>query len=166
MRCDMSQAGLDDENEGLRLRPLLQLRLEVEECASVQRADGKVRSVHRFSGGSFDGRISGTVLPGGGDSALVITPDWVEIDAETMLRTDTDAIVRVKYEGLWRSASGAIQRVISDPGAVFNEADHYLRTFARFEPGHESLRWLEGIVAVGYGRKCDRGIEHRFFEIL
>lgn len=151
---------------GLEARPLIRVRFAVAPTAEIGLQGGSIRSLHYFTGGSFDGRISGIVLPGGGDKALVRTPDWVEIDAYAALQTDSGANIFLAYQGLWRAKPGAIQQALeAADGASFNDDDHYLRTTARFEAGGPEYSWLNGVIAVGRGKKCEGGIEHSFYEV-
>src|SRR5262245_24655017 len=92
-------------------QPLLRVRLDVAETGFMLPDGERQRSVHRFLGGrfGFGGRLSGTVLPGGGDKALRRADGTIEIDAYAVLRTDDGVNILLSYAGVWRAKPGAIE---------------------------------------------------------
>jgi hypothetical protein len=50
------------------------------------------------------------------------------------------------------------------PGGV-DPSRYYFRTNPLFETGAAKYRWLNGVVAIGYGRTGDGGVTYRVMEI-
>jgi hypothetical protein len=117
---------------------------------------------------SFDGaRLRGEVLPGGVDALLVDSHKRRRLDVRLVLRTNTGELSYMSYEG-WFTAPADLQASVFDPqtGPSVDPEKYYMRFCASFESGAANLDWLNGILAVGVGRRTAAGISYQVFELL
>ena len=129
------------------------------------------RRVGYVTGGRFEGpRLSGEILPGGGNWSTggEIAPGEVAgtFDARVLWRTHDDAVVYVTYTG--RSVvSEAVSAAFRDPTRADGvpASDYYIRIAPVFETADPRYAWLNGILAVGCGRRTSTGIRHSIFAI-
>lgn len=124
------------------------------------------------TGGRFYGpRLSGTILPGGGNwsrgGALPGAAASVgSFDARAVWRTDDGALIYLSYGGRTRIPD-AVRAEFADPAAPpVDPARYYLRIAPTFETASPAWAWLNGIVAVGVGERTDFGVRHVLHEIL
>jgi hypothetical protein len=118
--------------------------------------------------GRFDGaRLRGEVLPGGADALLVDSHKRRRLDVRLVLRTNTGELAYMSYEG-WFTAPADLQGAVFDPqtGPSVDPEKYYMRFCASFESGAANLDWLNGILAVGVGRRTATGPSYQVFELL
>jgi hypothetical protein len=122
-----------------------------------------------ITGGAFDGpRLSGIVLPGGGNWSRAgrIEPDRSvgTFDARAVWQTHDGALIQVTYTG--RSViPDPVRAAFADPAAQVDPALYYLRIAPVFECADARYAWLNGILAVGIGERTTRGARHRIFAV-
>jgi hypothetical protein len=113
-------------------------------------------------------RISGRVMPGGGDWMVVDAAGTGHVDARYVIETIDGAHVHVFHSGRLVFHGDAFRRLRD--GTALAEADTYFRvapTFAAPEP----YDWLNDVQAIGIGR-LEAGedrttiVEYRVFEVL
>ncbi|HEY0107266.1 MAG TPA: DUF3237 domain-containing protein [Rhizomicrobium sp.] len=125
------------------------------------------RLIAVVTGGDVAGeRVNGTVLPGGGDWAL-IDGDVLRLDARVTWQTDDGAKIYVRYTGVFRPYSEGPRQFAR--GGTPSEADRqalYFRTRPIFETGDARYRWLGDIVAVGVGLVTPTGVAYELHEVL
>jgi hypothetical protein len=116
-----------------------------------------------ITGGSVAGpRLSGAVLPGGGD--WYVDRDGVaHLDARYVLRTDEGDLVDVRNRGFWRADPEVT--ALLDSGVDVAEDRYYYRTVPVFSTGARDLRWLTETVFVGLARTDEGAICIRFFAL-
>ena len=139
----------------------------VEPELAISRGAGRKLSICHFSGGTFEGpRLKGALLPGGGDWAEYESDDFLRIDVRGTLKTDDGALIFMRYLGYWRTPPGVLQAVLKPGGeAHFHARENYLRVSAMFETDAPRYAWLNGLLAVGVGRRADAGVAYTFFAI-
>jgi hypothetical protein len=127
------------------------------------------RRVSYIAGGTVAGeRLSGEVLPGGGDwSELGAGPDGLAltlIDVRSVWKTHDGALVYVTYCGRL-VIPAAVLGDFRDPAKVeaLPEDAYYFRIQPTFETADERYAWLNPLVAVGYGKRTARGVRYRVF---
>lgn len=109
------------------------------------------RVIVTAAGGRFEGpRLSGAVVPPGGDWATACPDGSMRLDVRSLWRTDDGADVLVTYTG------------IGVPGPDGLE----LRTAPRFETGDERYAWLNHVQAVGLGRLAPPGVVYDLYQLL
>jgi hypothetical protein len=137
---------------------------------SMGRSPFSERRVGYITGGAFKGsRLSGEILPGGGNWSLSGEPRGGEtygaFDARSVWRTHDGALVYVTYSG--RSVvPEAVAREFRDPQApAVDPSRYYIRIAPVFETGDARYDWLNGILAVACGQRMSWGIRHWVFRI-
>ncbi|MEE4360872.1 MAG: DUF3237 domain-containing protein [Pseudomonadales bacterium] len=120
------------------------------------------------TGGSVTGeRLSGRLLPGGGDFALIMADGCLHIDVRACLETDDGARIYTTYGGrLYVPPEAAA--VMTDPAARtrIDPTAYYFRTAPLFQTAAESWSWLNRVLCVGVGRLTPEGVAYRIHEIL
>lgn len=124
------------------------------------------RRVVNVSGGRFEGaKLRGSILPGGGDLALV-RPDGVfEPNAQFLLSTDDGSLIHLSYRGLWHAEPAVLERLMRREGPV-DPDEYYFRTAVFFETGAEPYRWLNKVLAIEIGQPRAGGIVYDVHEVL
>jgi hypothetical protein len=128
------------------------------------------RRLGYVTGGAFHGgRLSGEILPGGGNWSMSgqIGPGVAAgtFDARVVWRTHDGALIYVTYTG--RSVvSAEVSAAFSDPaGPEVDASCYYIRIAPVFETADPRYAWLNGVLAVGCGRRTSTGIRHTLFAI-
>src|SRR5689334_20970248 len=127
------------------------------------------RFFDRVRAGTFDGpRLRGEVLSGSADPLLRRADGVAVINARAVLRTDDDALILMTYDGRVVLPPDVV-RDIADPSR-WHEIDpsrYFIRTVPLFETSDARYRWLNSVVAVGYGYFADGGaIGYRVSQLL
>lgn len=121
------------------------------ELAPVQTVGEMSQGVRRFVpilGGTVHGPLlSGSILAGGGDWQVVVSPRRIEVEARYLIRTDDDFLIAVCNRGLRRAEPEVMQRFAA--GAEVPAEQYYFRTSPRFEaPVDSPYAWLNESVFV------------------
>lgn len=123
-----------------------------------------------ISGGRFSGpRLSGVVLPGGGNwsrsGKLANGHSVGTFDARAVWRADDGGIISLTYTG--RSVvSDEVRQAFANPDAAAVDPQHYyLRIAVVFETASPAHDWLNGVLAVGLGERTAQGVRHQLFLI-
>lgn len=95
------------------------------------------RTIASVTGGSFSGdRLSGTIVPPGGDWVSVRSDRSIRLDVRLLLVTDDGESILMTYNGV---------------GTREKDGTTSLRTAPTFETGAENYTWLNNVQAVGIG---------------
>jgi Protein of unknown function (DUF3237) len=122
-----------------------------------------LRQIIIVRSGTITGRISGEVLPGGGDW-LVFDRDRVgHIDARLALRLDGGAVVDVRYIGRLLLPADGLRRLAA--GETLAPQETYFRIAPTFSAGAEAAAWLNRVVAVGVGQIGPGWVRYRIHEV-
>ena len=145
--------------------PLLRMDIDCHKPHELGQTSRGRRRVVVVSGGSFEGpRLKGSILPGGGDLALV-RPDGVfEPDAQFLLSTDDGALIHLRYRGIWHAPAPVLERLMKREGPV-DPSEYYFRTAVFFETGAEKYLWLNRLLAIGVGEPKVGGIIYNVHEV-
>jgi Protein of unknown function (DUF3237) len=148
------------------LRPLMRLNIDCHPPHELGQTSRGKRRIVTVSGGAFSGdRVSGTILPGGGDLALV-RPDGVfEPNAQFLLQSEDGGLVHLSYRGIWHAEPDVLARLMQRKGPV-DASEYYFRTAVFFETGAEPLLWLNKVLAIGCGIPRAGGIIYEIHEVL
>jgi hypothetical protein len=128
-----------------------------------------IRSTSLVRAGTITGeRITGRMLPGGGDWMLFDAEMVGHIDVRYAIETDDGAIIQVSYNGRLAFHGDALQRFRD--GQQLAEDDYYLRIAPTFE-APAAYGWLNQVQAIGMGiiqPGTDGGssVRYRIHEIL
>jgi hypothetical protein len=151
----------------LRSRLLCEMTADLE-THPIGATPGGMRLVAAVTGGSLTGdRLSGRVLPFGGDFALTTADGCLHIDVRAGFETHDGARIYATYGGrLMVPPEHAA--ALADPRLreSLDPANYYFRTAPLFETGDERYAWLNRILAVGMGRLTATGVAYRIFEVL
>ncbi len=122
---------------------------ELEPGQPVGATPHGTRNIVYVKSGTVTGpKLTGKVLPGGGDW-LLVRPDGVgEVDVRATIQTDDGALIYTHYRGILNFQTG------------------YFRTTPRYETSHERYKWLNDIVAVGVGQSIPTGVRYHIYRIL
>lgn len=149
----------------LGLRPLLTLRGDLREPVDVGAGPAGARRIFDVTGGSFEGpRLSGRVLPSGGDWLLVGNDGVGRLDVRLTLATEDDAFMYVQYHGVIVLNEKVVAAMARGTETAFG--DTYFVTAPRFETGDPRYAWLNAVVAVGQGRIAPGAVEYQMFEVV
>jgi len=151
-------------------RYLFDLVAQLEE-PRLDLGDGPLgrRFFDRVRAGTFDGpELRGEVLSGSADPLLRRADGVAVINARAVLRTDDDALILMTYDGRVVLPADVLSE-IADP-SHWHEIDpsrYSIRIAPLFETGHPRYRWLNSVVAVGYGYFAEHGaIGYRVSQLL
>ncbi|MEI9994289.1 MAG: DUF3237 domain-containing protein [Rhizomicrobium sp.] len=127
------------------------------------------RMIAVVTGGDIVGeRLNGTVLPGGGDWALIdAARDVLRLDARVTWQTQDGAKIYVSYTGIFRPYSEGPKQFAR--GGTLSAADRaalYFRTRPVFETGDARYAWLNDLVAVGVGLVTPEGVAYEIHEVI
>ena len=128
--------------------------------------DGHELRIVPVTGGSVTGpRLNGEILPGASADWLRVEADGTaHIDVRLSVRTDTGAIVHVRYSGIRTGAPEVLSRL--NAGEPVPPEDYYFRIALRFETGDPALAWLNRVVAVGTGQRPPSGPRYDVYGLL
>jgi len=141
-----------------------EVRVEVDPPLRVGgRGPREVLSFVAITGGTVSGpRLSGVVLPGGGDW-YTDRDGVITLDARYLLRADDGSVIDVANRGYWMADREVERRI--DAGEPVGEAEYYYRTSPVFTTDAEPYRWLTHTVFVGLAREEQATICIRFFSL-
>lgn len=147
---------------------LCTLEAELRPSTVVGQTPHGQRVIADVSGGKVTGeRLSGRVLPSGGDW-FVIGPDGNgRVDVRAAIELDDGAVVYVTYQGrLNIPADVAAAAFNRETVETVDPARYYFRTAPLFETASEKYAWLNGILAIGVGRLTGAGVAYSIYEVL
>ena len=150
----------------LKTKPLFDLQLNVPQIVDLGDTPMGRRRIATVAGGHFEGeRLRGTVLAAPGGDWLLLRPDGVLVlDVRLTLRTDDEALIYMAYRGLRHGPAEVMQRL--NAGEPVDPSSYYFRMTPIFETASQRYAWLNGIVAVGVGRREPTGPVYQLHEVL
>jgi hypothetical protein len=128
-----------------------------------------IRSTSLVRSGTVTGdRITGRLLPGGGDWLLFDAAGIGHVDARYVIETDDGWLIQVFYNGRIVFRGDARERLRA--GEPLDEDDVHIRAAPTFD-APEAYGWLNGVqaVAVGSAELGDEDtmvVRYRVFELL
>jgi hypothetical protein len=135
----------------LTLTPLTSYRADLLPPQVVGDGPYGQRQIFVVSGGKAVGdRLSGSLLPGGGDWLLAGADGYARLDVRGTLQTDDGALVYVSYHGVLELTERALQALSEGPPTEYGEVSFL--TAPRFETGDPRYTWLNTLVCVAEGR--------------
>lgn len=145
----------------LELKHEFLFEMELKIPAGYQLGQGTLgaRVIAPFEGGWFKGKISGEVLPGGGDWLIIGADGVMVIDVRAILKADDGSIIHAAYGGRIVVPPHLAEQAFN-PETVgdIDPADYYFRSTPTFDVATTSPHaWLNGRVAVGVGRLMNGG---------
>ena len=147
----------------IELAPLMQIRVTLEPVRDLGDTPLGRRRIIGITGGSFSGRLSGRVLPGGADWQIVRADGTADLDARYTLETSDGALIYVNNRGYRHGPKDVVARLAR--GEDVDPALYYMRTTPWFETSAPAYDWLNRIVCVGTGARRPAGVELELFEV-
>ncbi|MEQ8701075.1 MAG: DUF3237 domain-containing protein [Bauldia litoralis] len=134
------------------LKPLFRIHAEVAEPQVTPEGPLGDRRFIPVTGGTFEGeRLRGRLLAGGSDCQLVRADGVAELDVRVTLACDDGALVFMKGLGLRHGPADVMRRLAA--GEDVDPADYYFREAMMFEAPPGPHVWLNGVLALGTGRR-------------
>ena len=109
-------------------------------------------------------RITGTLVGGGGDWALIGSDGWGRLDVRGQIQTDDGAAIYLSYTGLLQLTEKVMTAVATGTEGTDFE-DQYFRTNPRLETGDERYAWVNQTFFVARGRMIPSGVEYEVFRV-
>jgi hypothetical protein len=149
----------------LSLRPLLKAEIELAPALEIGEVPEGRRRIIAITGGRFSGeRLSGKVLPGGGDWQVIRADGVAYLDTRYTLQTGDGALIYVRNLGYRHGPADVLKRVAA--GEPVDPALYYMRTTPWYETGDARYAWLNRIVCVATGARRAAAVELEVFEVL
>lgn len=149
----------------LTLKPLLRAEITLAPALELGETPDGRRRIIAITGGRFSGeRLSGTVLPGGGDWQVIRSDGVAYLDTRYTLQTDDGALVYCRNVGYRHGPADVLKRVAA--GEAVDPALYYMRTTPWYETGDARYAWLNKIVCVATGARRAAAVELEVFEVL
>jgi hypothetical protein len=133
--------------DALESRFLFDLELEGLQGWNLGATPLGVRQIDHLRG-RFFGALSGLVV-GGNDRLLQAADSTFRPDAHLILEADGGALMEMRYRGV-AAPSNAELRAFLECGTELPA--YYHRTSIQFNTAASDCAWLNGILAVGFGR--------------
>ncbi len=147
----------------MKLVPLFNMKASVAAPVEIGPMPTGTRRIFDATGGSFVGdRLSGVVLPGGGEWLLDAGDGFGQVDVRLLLRTDDEASIYMRYSGVMDFNEAVGAKLAAGKSTEFGD-NHFL-TQVRFECGHPDYAWLTRTIAVGEGRMHPDCVEYAIYE--
>lgn len=131
--------------------PWLTVIAEVQAPQLFGAPAGAERRCVPISGGSVQGRFSGTVLPGGADWQRVLPDGTTELEAHYAIRTDDGDLVEVSGSGLRSGPPEVMRRLLA--GEVVDSTLIYFRAAYRFVTAAPALAPFARHLFIGVGKR-------------
>jgi hypothetical protein len=149
-----------------QLRFVFEVRADIGPSEHVGNGAGDVLDFTPITGGTVEGpRLRGSIVPGGGDWAVLRGKAVYELDARYLIRAEDGALVDVVNRGYWRALTPeALAR--AEAGEDLQDSEVYFRTSPVFRTDAPAHRWLAETVFVGFARDEDGQVCIRFYEVL
>jgi hypothetical protein len=147
----------------VELAPLLSIRVTLEPIRDLGDTPLGRRRIIGITGGSFSGRLSGRVLPGGADWQLIRADGSAFLDARYTLETADGALIYVNNKGYRHGPKEVVERLAR--GEDVDPKLYYMRTTPWFETAAPAYAWLNRIVCIGTGARRAQAVELDFFEV-
>ncbi len=151
----MTSAGAAQDQTGPAApRPELEwafsVRVEVDPAIEQGEIDGGVSRFIPITGGEVYGpRLTGTVLPGGGDWQVIRKGGLSDIEARYFLKAEYGTVIEVHNPGVRVADEATIEKLrIGEP---VPQDSYYFRTQPRFRVADGTHQWLERQVFVARG---------------
>lgn len=116
------------------------------------------------SGATEVAQLTGKVLSGGGDWALIGADGWVRLDVRVQFQTGDGAVIYASFPGLIEMTDKVQQAFMEGSSTEFD--DQYFRVTPQLETGDSDLSWVNHTLFVGEGRFLDGfGLQYNMFRV-
>ncbi|WP_341996580.1 DUF3237 family protein [Microbacterium sp. LWH7-1.2] len=139
------------------LRFAFRIVAEVGAYLPLEQRDRELLEFIPITGGTVDGDVRGTIIPGGGDWCRTRADEAFDVEARYLVRTDSGAIIDVLNVGVVRHLAG---------GAGLAEPMGYFQSTPRFRTTAPDLQWLTRTVFLGRASANEHDTTIDVFEVL
>jgi hypothetical protein len=147
-----------------KLTHLYDMHVDLEPPQAIGATPAGTRQIFVVKGGTFEGpELKGTVLPGGGDWALMRTDGAVQLDVRATIQTDDDALIYAAYSGLIVATMEQFGLLMGGGDVPISE--YYFYTNPMFQTASEKYAWLNQRIAIGRGKVIPSGVEYRVWAV-
>jgi len=134
------------------LEPLARFHVALDPILHLGDTPRGNRRIIPITGGSFTGpRLTGDILPGGGDWQIVRPDGTADIDTRYTLRTHDAAHIMLTTTGLRHGPPDILARLAR--GDEVDPASYYFRLVLRFETSDERYAWLNRTIGIASGMR-------------
>ncbi|WP_067826856.1 DUF3237 domain-containing protein [Nocardia inohanensis] len=108
--------------------------------------------------------ITGKVLSGGGDWALIGPDGWVRLDVRVQFQTQDGGAIYASFPGLIELNEPVQQAIAAGTGTDFD--DQYFRVTPTLETGDSDFAWVNHTMFLGEGRFIDGfGLQYKMYRV-
>ncbi len=149
--------------------PELQFAFEVAVEVQPPLDLGQTQAGHRrivtIAGGTVSGpKLTGRVLPGGGDWQILRPDGTADLDARYTIQADDGGLIYVVNRGVRHGPSDVLARL--NRGERVDPASYYFRSAASCETSAAEHVWLTRAILIGVGERYPDKVIIRFWELL
>jgi hypothetical protein len=147
-----------------KLEHLLDMHADLEAPQVLAGTPAGMRQIFIVEGGSVEGlRITGKILPGGGDWAMVRGDGAIQLDVRGTIQSDDGALIYITYSGLLIADPAIFGRLLQAEDVKLNEYYFYINPV--FQTGAPQYAWLNQRIAIGRGKVVPGGVDYRVWTI-
>ena len=148
----------------IKLEPLIDLEIDMR-VRMVGPGPFGTRQLFEVRGGDFEGpRLTGKVLPSGGDWMLLGTDGVGRLDVRFMLETTDEALIYMQFTGVLEVNDKITAAASGQHESEFG--DSYFVVQPRFETGDVRYAWLNRCVGLAEGRVGRNKVWYRAFRAI
>lgn len=148
----------------MKLVHLMQMKATVDAPIEIGPMPIGTRRVFNATGGTFEGeRLSGVVLPGGGEWFLDAGQGFGQVDVRLMLKTHDGSHIYLRYNGIMDFNDVVGGKLAA--GQSTDYGDNRFLTQVRMECADPRYAFLATTIAVGEGRMHPDCVEYAIYEV-
>ena len=121
--------------------------------------------VYVVTGGTLTGKITGKVLPIGGDFATFINSTTLKLDVRLVLQTEDSATIYCTYTGFLNTDEETYKLIKAGKGYQVDPSKYYFRTNPIFETNSPKYDWLNHTITVGFGIITPKIVSYKIYAI-
>ncbi len=145
-----------------RLAPVFTVRVEIAPPVEQGEIDGGRRRFIPITGGTVTGpRLSGTVLPGGGDWQTIYPGGFTRVEARYFLKAADGTVIGITNPGVRVASQDVTNRIAR--GERVDPSAYYFRSTPVFDPPPGTHQWLREKTFVARGIRMP---DHVLIEIF
>jgi hypothetical protein len=150
--------------EALPVEHLCDMSIDLEPPQMIPTPRGN-RVTYVIRDGTFKGaRLTGKLLPGGGDWILFGSDGVGRLDVRATLGTDDGALVHLSTRGIVDMPPTAMEMWGSGGHVAWDQM--YTRSLLQFDTADERYSWLDRSVAVAINELSRDHVDYRVYRVL
>ena len=158
MSTTTSEPGIE---QTVGVEHLFDMSIELEDPQLIATPLGQ-RVTYIIRSGTVAGpRLSGTLVPGGGDWLMLGADGVLRVDVRCTIRTDDEQLIFVTAGGVVQIPPDAMERY--GAGERLSWEDLYARTTLLFETGAEAYSWLNGTATIAINEVAPNRVDYRVY---